>query len=360
METPRPKALIICYSTALLLQAFIGALLLTFRVTTMFRYARFIGLAATFAMASGLLTLTGLDAWSQPTRTIKIVVATSPGGVNDILARLLAEQISRAQGPTVVIENRPGAGEVIGTESVARAAPDGNTLLIAATPFIINPQMRKVSYDPLTSFEPVCYLVNAPTVIVVNSSSPYRTLADLFDAARRKPGELTLASNGPGGPFHLGFEVLKRAANIDMTFVPYLGNTPAVNALLGEHVTSMFGTYSNVAAHLQAGKLRALATATRTRAEPLPNVPTVIEAGYEDYEVDAWFGVFAPAKTPNETVGQLAGWFTAAMQAPEVKAKLVVQGLYPVGMCGAEFGALLRRQYEEYGRAIKEANIKAE
>ena len=164
--------------------------------------------AACFAII--LLALTGHDAWSQTMRTIKIVVANAPGGVNDIPARLLAEQISRAQGPTVVVENRPGAGEVIGTKSVARAAPDGNTLLIAANPFVINPQLRKVNYDPLTSFEPICYLVNAPTVIVVNSASPYRTLAELLDATRAKPGELTLASIGPGSPFHLGFDILKR------------------------------------------------------------------------------------------------------------------------------------------------------
>jgi tripartite-type tricarboxylate transporter receptor subunit TctC len=307
-----------------------------------------------------LLWVPVMPAVSQAARTIKLVVASAPGGVNDILARLLAEEIGRTQGPTIVVENRPGAGEVIGTEAVARSAPDGNTLLIAANPFVINPQLRKVSYDPLLSFEPVCELANAPTFIVVNSTSPYRTLGDLIDAARLRPGELTLASNGPGSPFHIGLEMLKRAANVDITFVPYPGNAPAVNALLGEHVTSMFGTYSNVAEHLKAGKLRALATAARTRAEALPEVPTVIESGYKDYEVDAWFGAFAPAKTPKETVAQLAGWFTAAMRAPSVKAKLVVQGLYPVGMCGADFGAFLRKQYDDYGRAIREANIKAE
>jgi tripartite-type tricarboxylate transporter receptor subunit TctC len=309
--------------------------------------------------ATVLLTLTGHDA-SPQTRTIKIVVASSPGGVNDIMARLLAEQIGRTQGPTIVVENRPGAGEAIGTEAVARAAPDGNTVLIAANPFIINPQMRKVSYDPLTSFEPICHLVSSPTIIVVNSASPYRTLADLIAAARARPGEVTLASVGPGSPFHLGFEVLKQAAKVEMTFVPYPGNAPSVNALLGGHVTSMFGTYPNVAEQLKAGKLRALAVATRTRIEQLPDVPTVAESGYKDYEVDAWFGVFAPAKTPAETLSQLAGWFTAALALPEVKDKLAMQGLFPVGTCGADFAAHLRKQYDDYGRVIREAHIKAE
>jgi len=154
--------------------------------------------------------------------------------------------------------------------------------------------------------------------------------------------------------------MLKRAAKVDITFVPYPGGAPAVNALLGEHVTSVFETYPTVKEQLNAGKLRPLATASRTRIEALREVPTVAESGYTDYKVDEWFGMLAPAKTPKETVSQLAGRFTAAMQAPEVKANLAVLGLYPVGMCGAEFAALLRNQYDDFGRIIREANIKAE
>ena len=297
---------------------------------------------------------------SQSARTLRIVVASQPGGVNDILARLLGEQIARQQGLTSVTDNRPGAGEAIGTESVARAPPDGNTLLMAANPFVINPHMRKVGYDPLTSFEPICYLVSAPTVLSVNATSPYRTLADLLDAARSRPGTVTLASIGPGSPFHLGFEVLRRGAKVEMTFVPYPGNAPAVNALLGEHVTGMFGTYANVAEHLKSGRLRAIAATTRTRIDALPDLPTVAESGFKDYEIDAWFGVFAPANTLKETTAQLAGWFTAAMQAPDVKARLAALGLTPVGLCGADFAAHLRRQYEDYGRIIRDANLRAE
>jgi tripartite-type tricarboxylate transporter receptor subunit TctC len=324
------------------------------------RCRRFLRLAGAAALGALLLAFPDNVAWSQSARTLKIVVASQPGGVNDILARLLSEQIARAHGITGVVDNRPGAGEAIGTESVARAAPDGNTLLIAANPFIINPHMRKVSYHPLTSFEPICYLVSAPTVIAVNGTSPYRSLAELIDAARARPGALTMASIGPGSPFHLGLEVLKRAAKVDITFVPYPGNAPAVNALLGEHVTMMFGTYANVAEHLRSGKLRALAATTRARIEPLPELPTVAESGFKDVEVDAWFGMFAPAGTPRETVVQLAGWFTAAMQAPEVAARLAVLGLSRVGMCGADFTAHLRTQFDEYGRLIREANIKGE
>ena len=147
-----------------------------------------------------------------------------------------------------------------------------------------------MSYDPLASFEPICRLVISPTVYSVNSASSYRTLTDLLDAARAKPGTLTLAGSGPASPFQIGFEVLKRAANVNMTFVPFPGGAPAINALLGGHVTAMFGTYSTASEHVKAGKLRALATASRTRLEALPDVPTVDELGFRDYEVDLWYG----------------------------------------------------------------------
>jgi len=314
---------------------------------------------ATAIAALGLLFVVH-GAWSQATGTIKIVVPAPPGAVADILARLMATQMNAMQRASVVVESRPGAGDVIGTEAVARATPDGNTLLVVGTNFVITPRMRKVDYDPLNSFEPICHLANAPTIIVVNSASPYRTLAELLDAARAKPGELTLASIGPGGVFHLGFEMLKRAAKVDMTFVPYPGNAPALNAVLGQQVTAMFGTYSNVAGSLKAGTLRALAVASPTRAEPLPDIPTVAESGFKDFDVDVWFGAFAPAKTPKEALTRLAGWFATATRAAEVKEKLVVQGIYPGGPCGADFAAFIRKQYEGYSRVISEANIKVE
>ena len=315
-------------------------------------------LAACFAIA--LLALTGHAAWSQAARTIRIVVPFPAGGSADILARLLGEQISKAQGPTVLVENRPGGGASIAYEAVARAAPDGNTLVINGNSLVINPNLRKVNYDPVTSFEPVCYLLSSPQVYVVNNASPYRTLADLMAAARAKPGELTLASVGPATTQHIGIEQFKHAANLNMPHIPYPGGAPAVNALLGSHVTAVFANYSEVVEQLKAGTLRALATASKTRIEPLPDVPTVAELGYKDYDVEVWFGVVAPAKTPKDVVAQLSGWFSAAMQAPDVKPKLLNLGLYPVGMCGADFAAHIRKQYDEYGRVIRAANIKAE
>jgi tripartite-type tricarboxylate transporter receptor subunit TctC len=318
---------------------------------------QFVLAAGAIAICAIAVALTGQSAWSLTARTIKIVVPVSPGGVADALARLLGEQIGRAQGQTVLIENRTGAGGVIAAEAVSRAAPDGNTLLMASPDMLIPPHLRKLSYDPLTGFEPICNLVSAPTVIVVNNASPYRTLADLVSAARAQPGDLTLASFGPATSFQIGFEMLKRAANVDMTFLPYPGVAPAVNALLGQHVTSVLGSYSTASEQLNAGKLRALATPSRTRIEALPEVPTVAES-YKEYEVDFWLGVLAPAKTPKETASQLTGWLKAALQAREFRAKLVPLGLYAVGECGTDFAALLRKQYDDFGRVIREANIK--
>jgi tripartite-type tricarboxylate transporter receptor subunit TctC len=286
--------------------------------------------------------------------------SSSARGLQCVLARVLAEQIGRAQGIAFTIENRTGAGGIVGAEAASRAAPDGSTLLIHSNSLLIDALVQKTNYHPLMSFEPVCHLVDAPAVITVNEASPYRRLADLIDAARAKPREITVASLGPAGPFRIGFERLRRAANVDMTFVPYPGIAPAVNALLGAHVDSVLSSYSSVSENLIAGKLRVLATGSRTRIDPLPEVPTVAESGYPDYEMDVWFGLWAPAKTPKDTLSQLASWFTAALQATEIRRKLVAQELFPVGVCATDFISYLRKKYDEYGHAIREANIKAQ
>jgi len=296
----------------------------------------------------------------QAARTIRIVVPFPAGGSADILARLLGEQINKANGPTVVIENRPGGGASIAYEAVARAAPDGNTLVINGNSIVINPNLRKVNYDPIASFEPICYLVSSPNLIVVNSDSPYRTLNDYIAAARAKPGELAFAAVGPATTQHIGFEQFKRLANINVTYVPYTGGAPAITALLGGHVSAALQNYSEAVEQLNAGKLRALASLTRARIPPLPNVPTAAELGLKDYEVEVWFGVLAPAKTPKDATAQLATWFKAAMQAPDVKQKLNNLGLYPVGTCLDDFAAHIRRQFDDYGRIIRQATIEAE
>jgi tripartite-type tricarboxylate transporter receptor subunit TctC len=216
-----------------------------------------------YALVMAATALFGSGAWAQT--AVKIVMPAPAGGAGDIVARMLTEQVGRAQGLTLVIENRPGAGTIIGTEAVARAAPDGTTLLITAPYLVIAPHLRKLNFDPLTGFEPICHLVSSPGVIVVNSSSPYRTLGDFLDAARAKPGELTFAAVGPGTVQHVGFEMLKRAANVNLTFVPYTGGAPAITALLGGHVTAVFAEYAPLAEHIKAGRLRAIA-ATRASA----------------------------------------------------------------------------------------------
>jgi tripartite-type tricarboxylate transporter receptor subunit TctC len=293
-------------------------------------------------------------------KTTRLVVPFPPGGTADVIARLIGQQAAQISGQSVLVENRPGAGTVIATEFVSRAAPDGTTLLIMANSFIINPSVRaSLPYDPF-SFMPICLLANSPQVFVVNADSPYKTLAAFVTAAKARPGELNYAAVGPATTQHIAGEMFKRAAEINLTYVPYAGGAPSVNAILGGHVTAVLANYNEVMPQLNAGRLRPLAVTTRARLAPLPDVPTMIEAGYKNMEATAWFGLMAPPKTPAETVGQLIALFKSALAAPEVSAKLNAQGLYPADACGAEFDAHVKRQYESYARAIKDANIKAE
>ena len=308
-----------------------------------------------------LLAVTGHGASSQGAGMIKIVVPVAPGGALDYVARVLAEQVQRAHGQNIVIESRPGAGTAVGTEDVARALPDGDTLLLTAGGnLLISPHVRKVNYDPLTNFEPICALARVPDLIAVNTTAPFHTLADLLGAARARPGQLTLASLGPASDLQIAFEKLKRAANVNMIYVPYPGVAPAVNALLGEHVTSIMTSYLSASEQLKAGKLRALAMTTRARIDAMPDVPTVAESGYPDYESEPWFGLFAPSKTPREMISQLSEWFSTAARTPEVASKLAVQGLYPAVICGADFAALVRRDYDDFGRIVREAKISSQ
>jgi tripartite-type tricarboxylate transporter receptor subunit TctC len=300
----------------------------------------------------------GSGAFAQSGRTIKLIVAMPAGASTDSVARAMAEQIGKAQGVTMVVENRVGASGMIGTEAAARAAPDGTTLLMSANTYLIDAQTRKANYHPVTAFDPICRLVQTPAVFVVNSASPYRNLKDLFDAAKAKPGELSTAAVGPGSTFQMGFNSFTRMAGVNMIFVPFPGSGPAVTAVLGEHVTSAFAGYAQVAEHIKAGKLRALGVATAKRIEPMPDLPTFDESGFKNLEVDVWFGAMAPAGVPKELLTQLIGWFRTALADPEVKTKLALQGLYPVESCGEEFGAYIRKRYDDYGEAIRDANMK--
>jgi tripartite-type tricarboxylate transporter receptor subunit TctC len=318
----------------------------------------FVSIAAAL-LACGLATLPA-SAQSSSARSLKIVVPLAAGGGADILARILAEQIGHAQGVSTIVENRAGAGTVIGTEAVARSAPDGETVLLTNPAFLINPHIKKVTYDPLTNFDPVCNMVNFPLVFVVPKDSPLKSMADMLAMAKEKPGSVTVASAGTGNPTHIGFEVLKKATGLEMTYVPFAGAAPAVNALLGGHITAVYSDYGTISGQLKSGALRPIAVGGKERFAGLPDVPTIPELGYTDYEAVSWNGILAPAKTPKETLARLIDWFSKSGNSAQVKEKLGALGLGPSVLCGPEYAASLKRQYDRFGTAIRDSNIKTE
>jgi tripartite-type tricarboxylate transporter receptor subunit TctC len=276
------------------------------------------------------------------------------------MIRILAEQIGATGGPAMVVESHPGAGTEIGTEYVSRAEPDGYTLGVISNSFVVLPHMRKLNYDPLTDFVPICELASFPPLIVVNSTSPYRTLADLIDAAHAKPSVLTYATLGPATASQMAFEMLKRAAKANLTFVPFSGYTPAIQALLGDQVTVAQADLATLQGQIQTGKLRALVTMARKRVDSLPDVPTIAEAGYAEAEAEFYGGVIAPVKTSKEAIAKLTELFTAAIRAPGVKAKFLTLGFFAGGQCGADFASILHKDYADYGRIIHDVNFKME
>lgn len=303
-------------------------------------------------------------AWGQTialaqTRQIRIVVPFAPGGAPDVVARLLGDEIAHAQGVTVVVENRPGAGSIIASDQVARAIPDGNTLLIISTSFITNPHLNKVNYD-YAAFEPICQLVSAPSLVAVSAPSPYLTLQTLLDAARATPGKITFASPGPGTTFHIALEALKRAANLNITYVPYAATPPALNALLGGHVDAVFSDVASMSGQLRGNTIRPLVTGSANRIAHLPDVPTLKEAGFSGFDVETWFGVMAPPKTPNNVSAELISWFTAGLRAASVQQKLAAQGFGTAGRCGSELRSYLRLNSERIGQMVRDSNMKAE
>ena len=304
-----------------------------------------------------LLTLAGAPAWPQSGQTIRLILPFPPGGPADAMARLVVEQVGASGGPTMVVESHPGAGTEIGTEYVFRSDPDGNTLGIISNSFVVLPLIRKLNYDPFTDFAPICELASFPPLIVVNADSPYHTLADFINAAHAQPGVLTLGTIGPATSTQLAFEMLKYKAKANITFVPFTGYTPAVQALLGNQITAAMADVSTLQGQIQTGKLRALATTARTRVASLPNVPTVAESGY-DVKQEFFGGVVAPAKTPKETIAKLTDLFKTALQAPNIKAKFASLGFFAGGECGADYTAILRKDYADYGQIIRDANLK--
>jgi tripartite-type tricarboxylate transporter receptor subunit TctC len=296
-----------------------------------------------------------------PAKPVRFVVPFPSGGAADTLMRILADPLSKRWGKPVIVENRAGGGTIIGTEVVARAQADGYSLLLNSGTFIINPSLRpKLPYDTFNDFAPVTLLANSPQVLVVNSSSTAKSLSALLEEARAHPGQVSYASVGPGTTQQIIGEMLKREAKVDLLYVPYAGGAPTVNALLGNHVTAAIANYSEVAQHVSAGTLRALAVASPERIDPLPEVPTIAESGFKEIQETVWFGIVAPAGTPKDTIARIQTDLVTVLRLPAVRDKLIALGLYPVGSSPEEFGTFMHAVSVKFGKVIQAAGIKAE
>jgi tripartite-type tricarboxylate transporter receptor subunit TctC len=317
-------------------------------------------LAAACAATAVLALVTSFGssaAFAQSSKTLKIIVPYTPGSGPDIISRLMGEQIQKAGGPTIVVENRPGGGMTIGTEAAARAEPDGNTLLLVANAFVVNMAMKRGNFT-LGNFEPVCNLASTPMPLVVQSNAPWKTVQELVADAKANPGKITFASGGPATSLHIAIEVLRLATKIDINYVPYGGSGPAITALMGGHVQAVWADYPTVVSQLKSGTLRALVTTSPKRLAVLPGVPIMEETGITKYEAEIFYGIVAPAKTPPQAIKSLSDMLLAAMNTPEMKAKFEQQGLFPDGTCGAKFGTFLRDITADYEKITTAAGIK--
>ena len=315
----------------------------------------FVAAAMLFASAAG-----AQDA-RYPAKPIKLMVGYTPGGATDIIARTIAAKLQDSLGQTVLVENKPGATSNIASEAVAKAAPDGYTLLMGTIANATNMTIYKTpGYDTLRDFVHITQTMSAPSVLAVHPSVPARTLRELIALAKAQPGKLTYASSGNGGSPHLAGEMLKLRAGIDIVHVPYKGATPGMTDLLGGQVTMSFQTALSAIPHLQSGKLNVIAVAAHRRMSLLPNVPTMAEAGMADFEVSSWNGLFAPAKTPPDIVARLHQATVKALALPDVREKLAAQGAEAVGQSPEEFRAYIRNEIDKWGRVIRESGAKVE
>lgn len=295
---------------------------------------------------------------NYPTRTVRLIVPSSPGGGTDISARILAPQLTQFLGQQVIVENRPGAGTMIGGEAVARAAPDGYTLLMGISTLAINPAMyKKVPYDALKDLAPISQAVALSNVLVIHPSLPPRNLKEFIAFAKARPGDLNFASAGKGTSPHLSMELFLVLAKLKMLHVPYKGSGPGVTDLIAGHVPVMMPNMLSAQPHIKSGRLRALGVTGGKRAPGADDIPTIAEAGVPGYEAVQWYGVLAPAGTPAEIIGKLHAGVVRAVQSPEVRKRLMNDGAEPVGSSPAEFGAYIRAETEKWARVIKAAGI---
>lgn len=317
------------------------------------------GFVAVVAAVGALVSCPSSAAERYPSGPIRIIVPFSAGGPNDVIARIIAQKLADAWGTNVIVDNRPGAGGNIGTELVAKAAPDGHTLGLVSTAFVVNPSLyASAGYDPLKDFAPVILAAVSPVIIVAHPSLPARSVSELAQLARKIP--LVYASPGAGTTGHLGGELFSTIAGINMQHVPYKGAAPAVTDLLGGQVKLGFIAVPPAAPHVKVGRLRAIAVTTGRRTASLPDVPTVAESGYPNYEVDNMYGVIAAAGTPRPVIERLNREVARIVNTPEVKGRLEGLGFDPVGSGIEAFAQYLRAESVKWAKVVKQSGARVE
>jgi tripartite-type tricarboxylate transporter receptor subunit TctC len=298
---------------------------------------------------------------SYPLKPIRIVVPYPPGGFNDTLGRTLAAKFTESWGQPAIVENKPGANTLIGSDFVAKSPADGYTLLIVAFPFAVTPSLIKnMPYDTLRDFAPVVLAAQSPNILVVNPTLPVKSVGELIALARSKPDGLSYASTGNGSSNHISMELFKSLAGVKIVHIPYKGSAPAVTDLLGGQVPVMFDNAPNVMPHVKAGRLRALGQSGLARSSIAADVPTVAEAGVPGYEVMVWFGLVAPAGTPRDVIAKLNAEVLKILAMPDVRERFLAQGVEPMGSTPEQFGEHIRAQMTKWAKVVTDAGVKAE
>ncbi|HEX8375352.1 MAG TPA: tripartite tricarboxylate transporter substrate binding protein [Geminicoccaceae bacterium] len=295
-----------------------------------------------------------------PSRPVRFVVPYPPGGPTDIMGRAVAQALARDLPQPVVVENRAGAAGAIGTEAVARAAPDGATFLVNASAHVIVPHMVRVPYDALADFAPVTNIASVPLMLVVTPGLPVRSVAELIAHAKANPGKLSFASSSNGGAPHLAGELFKLMAGVDMAHVPYRGSGQAVPDLIAGNVQVMFDSMPSSAGAVREGRLRALAVTTSARQSAFLDLPTIAEAGVPGYEISTWYGIWAPAGTPPAVLAKLHAAVASALRGPEARDRMAALGAVPVADALEDFDRFVRAEYERWGKLVRDARIKAD
>lgn len=299
-------------------------------------------------------------AQSYPVRPIRLIVPFPPGGGADVTARTIAQKISESIGQSVLIDNRAGAGGNIGTEATAKSAPDGYTYLLTTNGHTIQPNLQKLSWDPIRDFAPVSLVVTYPLVVVVHTSVQANSIKDLIALAKSQPGKLSYGSSGPGTNLNLAAELFKSMAGVDVLHVPYKGNAPVTTAILSGEVQMVVDSMTGPLPHIRSGKLRGLAVTSSKRSPVLPDVPTMAEAGVPGYEFLGWSGILAPAGAPREAIARFHAEIVKALGMQDVKNRLTVLGYEPVSNTPEQFAAFIAAELGKYGKIIKDAGIRTD